>query len=127
MKKHLPVAIIIAATLLAFLSFKLFSPKTKPSFDLTGRWVVDSAYSNDSLISSILQKQVAENPVYIFNADSTAKRLSLKDSALLTYYRSDSSVFIKEDSLYAPYRLGILNNSLITLTKDSVQFRLVRQ
>ena len=134
MKKYLSVIVLTAAIALASLSCKTSSPDKKASFELIGRWSIDSSYylgklepGINSVIPSLLSMLNEEKFIYAFNADSTINLISATDSTIEKYYLKDSSVFIREDSVFTPYRLGIINNSLITLTsQDSLQSRLSR-
>lgn len=133
MKKLHPAAILIAVTLTACISCKWFQSQKPITFDITGKWGLDSMYSlnpkSDSitLLPSLLLAMHGK-PIFIFDKDSTLKQVTANDSTVEKYYLSESSLFIREDSVFTPYRLRVLNDSLITLTtNNSIHLRLKRQ
>ncbi len=130
MKKYFPAAILIAVTFIAFAACVFH----KPTFSLVGKWAIDSTslvkqyQKADSLGFPFLYMALTEKPVFVFGADSSLKEPGNHDTATQKYYYSDSSLFVNEDSIFKPYPLKVLNDSLIVITvKDSIKLTLIKQ
>ncbi|MCE3281969.1 MAG: hypothetical protein K0Q66_706 [Chitinophagaceae bacterium] len=121
MKITIAVACIAATLLVGFISCDWFRSSKAASFDITGKWSIDSVAGNDSSRNIQFLASVPATkdslPVSVqFNKDSTFLYMGSKDSALFSYYVSDDfkSLFVKEDSLFR--QLPILEKTDTTFT-----------
>src|SRR5687767_11987954 len=107
MKITIAVACIAATLLVGFISCDWFRGSKASSFDITGKWSIDSVAGNDSSRNIQLLASVPATrdslPVSVqFNKDSTFQYTGTRDSALYKYYVAGDfkSLFVKEDSLF---------------------------
>lgn len=126
MKKTISAAIIIAATVVLF-SCDWFSGKKEKSPTIIGNWQVDSIYpigkdSNSlALMLYALANKGKDSSIIQFNADSTFRELSGKDSVGKKYYVKDQTLFVQDDSAYVSYQLSFVQESTVNLlSKDSL-------
>ena len=129
MKSKTITAIIIAAALAVF-SYVLFFTKTQQqsSFNISGKWKLDSAYATQPINDSIQQLLLAtidSNAVtyYKFNADSTFNLLSSKDSTSEKYYLHDHVMYFDHGYGYEAYPVRTMTDTLFEfINKDSIVF-----
>lgn len=122
MKKTIITATLLVVAIAA--GYFYFTKKTvdKSSFEITGRWQVDSLITNPAVqeTDSFLLLSLGEYKNFQFSKDSLFWRISNKDSISSKYYLKDSVLMIQFDSAYMPHPLKILSPNQIQLFfKDS--------
>ena len=132
MKKIIPAAIIIAATVITFVSCEWFSNSHKHSFSIIGKWKVDSVYSSkpdSGNFTPLLLTNLEQSKDSIglqFNTDSTFSE-SANDN-IRKYHLKDSVLFIQSDSTSTAYTYHYINDSCISIVaSDSSFVRLKKQ
>lgn len=132
MQKKIIAIIAVASVIIIGISCKWFAPKAdnKQPFNIVGKWQVDTAFNTGktSTIGSLFTAMLDSNYVFKFNADSTVNILSPKDSTNDYYYLQSDTLFVKQDTTFAPYTIAKTTDSLIAITsKDSMVIVLKRQ
>ncbi len=125
MKTKISAAILFAVSILFLASCGwLFGKKENPVAPvITGVWKVDSMYNTakDSAKNSLAFLMFSgTNPVHTveFKTDSTWKIREDSSSQWEKYYVKDSSLFVAEDSSFAPYKMNFLKDSSLLLTSE---------
>lgn len=132
MKKIIPAAMIIAATLITFASCEWLSNSHKKSFSIVGKWKVDSVSTvkKDSgsftpLLPAFINS-IKDSATLQFNADSTFSESG--NGNVRQYYLKDSALFIKADSVFTAYNYHYINDSCISIVStDSSILHLKKQ
>ena len=132
MQKKIIATIAVASVIIIGISCKWFASKAdnKQPFSIVGKWQVDTVFNSDktSSIGSLFTAMLDSNYVFKFNADSTVNVLSPKDSTNDYYYLQADTLFVKQDTTFAPYIISKANDSLISISsKDSLVITLKRQ
>ncbi len=129
------IAIIAIAAVISMISCEWFSPSSKPkeTFNIQGKWTIDSigGPKSSSADMAIVLFMAAKNdsipPAVVFRPDSTYGILPASNSEG-KYYVKGSELFLTEDTVSAPYRLTVINDSIVHLLgKDSLFVALSRQ
>lgn len=127
-------AIAVAVVLVAFVVLRIL-PKTQaqPSFNIVGRWKIDTAYVKDtSLVPKLFRNALmgsGENEFFRFMNDSAAAYLSPKDSTSFLYYLKDSTLYINHGDGFNANRITFLQNDSIRYVSatDSIVYILSRK